>query len=167
MDNLPISRFIDERESPLMSVELEEKIKTLENQVIKQEFKNSKFIKEETKFDADIAFKVWGENFKVESGQVRYQPGSNAPILGMDFNSADFDTAMRQIVNAYPERDSILKPKQEEEKVEDQQKTKQSQEEQIPKKLSDFSTRQEKIDYIGKHGQRAYQDLVNRSLYKG
>jgi len=153
-----------------MSIELQEKIKILENQVIEQEFKNSKFIAEEIKLGAGGAFKVWGENFKVEDGQVvGYQPGSDAPILGMDFDPADFDTAIKRIVNADPEGNNILKPKQEE-KVEDQsqqQKTEQNRGEQVPKKLSDFSSRQEKIDYIGKHGQRAYQVLVNRSLFQG
>jgi len=155
----------------LMSAELQKKIKALENQVIEQQFKNSNFIKEEIKLGTGGAFKVWGENFKIEDGRViGYMPGSDTPILGTDFNPADFDTAMRRIISADPEGDNILKPKQKEEKVEDQsqqQKTEQSQEKQVPKKLSDFSSYAEKIAYIEKHGQRAYQDLVNRSLYKG
>lgn len=83
----------------------------LNNELIGGNFARSKFISEKVAIPADLLQARFGSNFKVKDGKVvAYdQSGKEVYSLQKPGELADFDEAMELLINAYPQKDSILK----------------------------------------------------------
>jgi len=83
----------------------------LNNHIIGGSFAGSKFIAEKLAIPADIAQKVFGDRFKVESGKLVPLDAQGNPIFSATNhgNHADFEEALQVMVNQYPNKDMILK----------------------------------------------------------
>jgi len=83
----------------------------LNNHIIGGSFAGSKFIAEKLAIPADIAQKVFGDRFKVESGKLVPLDQAGNPIFSATNhgNHADFDEALQVMVGSYANRDMILK----------------------------------------------------------
>jgi hypothetical protein len=83
----------------------------LNNHIVGGSFTGSKFIAEKLAIPADIAQKVFGDRFKVESGKLVPLDSNGNPIFSASNhgNHADFDEAIQVMVNSYANKDMILK----------------------------------------------------------
>jgi len=78
--------------------------------LVSNAFASSQFVSENTVLLPDFAESYFGKHFKVENNQaVAYQ--GDQPILSMEKPGqlAGFDEALKILVNAHPNKDSILK----------------------------------------------------------
>lgn len=85
----------------------------LNTRIVGGAFTGSKFIGENLAIPADIAQKFFGDRFKVESGKLVPLDVSGNPIFSASRHGehADFEEAITVMVNAYPNKDMILKAK--------------------------------------------------------
>jgi hypothetical protein len=106
---------------------LQEQIKALQEQVrnkdkvvdelsIGQQFAQSKFISEESTMAPAKARKLYGEHFDVVDGKVvAYDKprgeANRTPLIDQYGNGLAFEDAMRKIVEADPDKDSLLRSK--------------------------------------------------------
>lgn len=76
-------------------------------------FNRSRFINERVALPPDIVQKSFGSNFKVEDGKVvaYFNEGSKIYSRKTAGELADFDEALEQLIDAYPNKDYILKGK--------------------------------------------------------
>lgn len=83
----------------------------LNNHIIGGSFAGSKFISEKLAIPADIAQKVFGDRFKVDGGKLVPTDGNGQPIFSATRHGehADFEEALQVMVNAYPNKEMILK----------------------------------------------------------
>jgi hypothetical protein len=83
----------------------------LNNHIVGGSFTGSKFIADKLAIPADIAQKVFGDRFKVESGKLVPLDSNGNPIFSATNhgNHADFDEAIQVMVSQYPNKDKILK----------------------------------------------------------
>lgn len=83
----------------------------LNNHIIGGSFAGSKFIAEKLAIPADIAQKVFGDRFKVESGKLVPLDQAGNPIFSATNhgNHADFEEALQVMVGQYANKDMILK----------------------------------------------------------
>jgi hypothetical protein len=83
----------------------------LNNHIIGGAFAGSKFIAEKLAIPSDIAQKVFGDRFKVESGKLVPLDQAGNPIFSATNhgNHADFEEAMQVMVGQYANKDMILK----------------------------------------------------------
>lgn len=74
-------------------------------------FSRSKYISEKIAIPADMLQARFGQNFKVEDGKiVAYGPDGNKVYSRTKHGElADFEEAIEQLVDVYPQRDHILK----------------------------------------------------------
>lgn len=74
-------------------------------------FSRSKFIDDKLAIPGDIARAVFGKSFKVEEGKIVAfdTVGNKIFSRGRPGEVADFDEAMEVLVDAYPQRDRIMK----------------------------------------------------------
>jgi hypothetical protein len=81
-----------------------------------QQFSQSKFIAEELSLPAAKARALYADHFDVEDGKVvPYDKPRGAanrtPLVDAQGNHIDFEAALRKIVDADPDKDSLLKSK--------------------------------------------------------
>jgi hypothetical protein len=94
---------------------LSEQNATLTNQlnshIVGGSFASSKFISEKLAIPADIAQKVFGDRFKVENGKLVPMDPVGNPIFSATRHGehADFEEAISVMVNAYPNKEMILR----------------------------------------------------------
>jgi hypothetical protein len=83
----------------------------LNNHIIGGSFTGSKFIGEKLAIPADIAQKFFGDRFKVENGKLVPMDSNGNPIFSATRHGehADFEEAIAVMVNAYPNKEMILK----------------------------------------------------------
>jgi hypothetical protein len=83
----------------------------LNSHIVGGSFAGSKFIGEKLAIPADIAQKVFGDRFKVEAGKLVPMDQAGNPIFSATRHGehADFEEAISVMVNAYPNKDKILK----------------------------------------------------------
>ncbi len=83
----------------------------LNNHIVGGSFAGSKFIAEKLAIPADIAQKVFGDRFKVESGKLVPLGADGNPIFSATRHGehADFDEAIQVMVGQYPNKDMILR----------------------------------------------------------
>lgn len=73
-------------------------------------FANSKFVKDKVAIPADLLEAKFGSAFKVEDGRVvGYLNGNKVYSRSKPGELADFDEALESILDAYPQKDAILK----------------------------------------------------------
>lgn len=83
----------------------------LNNHIIGGSFAGSKFISERLAIPADIAQKFFGDRFKVDAGKLVPLDQNGNPIFSATRHGehADFEEAISVMVNAYSNKDLILK----------------------------------------------------------
>ena len=126
MKNLDQKKLIDAGEVEKVKAEvtkaMQSKIDELQNTVQEKEsiltkeliggrFARSKFIGEKMAIPHDLVEARFGQNFKIEDGQVTAYDQHGNKIYSQDRPGelADFDEALNTLVNQYPYKDSILK----------------------------------------------------------
>lgn len=150
-------------------------VQKLEEKIIDLHFRNSQFLKENVNFGPEIARKVFGEHFKVEDGEViGIDPKTGATILNTSFGHADFDYALKRVIEADPARAAtFLKKKREPEQSASFPAAAGGQgsggqgndDKKIPAQVNvNTMSKTEKLNYMSKYGQAAYLDLVDRSV---
>jgi hypothetical protein len=74
-------------------------------------FNGSAYIRDNVAVPSDIARAAFGDRFKIEDGKMIATDSQGNTIYSRKNpgNPADFDEAIMQIIDAYPNRDSILK----------------------------------------------------------
>lgn len=74
-------------------------------------FSRSKFITDKIAVPSDMVQAMFGSRFKVENGKIIGVGADNQPIYSRSKAGeiADFDEALESMVDAYPNRDTILK----------------------------------------------------------
>ena len=74
-------------------------------------FSRSKFITDKIAVPSDMVQAMFGNRFKVENGKIIGVGADNQPIYSRSKAGeiADFDEALESMVDAYPNRDTILK----------------------------------------------------------
>lgn len=84
----------------------------LYQEVIGGAFARSKIISEKTILPTDVAQAYFGKHFSYEEGKVVAKDNAGNPIFSRakPGELADFDEAMETLINAYPNRDGILRP---------------------------------------------------------
>lgn len=84
---------------------------TLHSELLGGSFTRSKFISEKVAIPSDLVQARFGSNFKIEDGKVvAYDAAGNKVFSrARPGEIADFDEALETLVNAYPNRDQILK----------------------------------------------------------
>ncbi|HCS46460.1 MAG TPA: hypothetical protein DIW52_27265 [Pseudomonas sp.] len=92
-------------------LDLEQRDQTIHGLLIGGSFKGSKLISDKFAIPADLVEARFGQNFKVEGGQVVAYDGAGNKIYSRarPGEIADFDEALESIVDNYPYRDNILK----------------------------------------------------------
>lgn len=103
-------KAVEDKYKPI--VEENESLKAaLHSEKIGGSFARSKFIADKIAVPADIVQARFGQNFKLEDGQVvAYdQAGNKLYSKASPGNPAGFDEALELLVEAYPYKDSILK----------------------------------------------------------
>lgn len=93
--------------------ELDKSKSIIEELTVGSQFNTSKLISEETVYTASKARRLYGDHFEVEDGKVvAYDKPRGTEdrtrLVDAKGNSADFETAMRRIIEADPEKDEIL-----------------------------------------------------------
>jgi hypothetical protein len=90
---------------------LSAKIEELASEKITGAFARSPFVRDKLALPGDIAQSKFGSSFKVENGAVVAHDDSGAVILSTSRpgEPADFEEAIAALVNAYPDKDHILK----------------------------------------------------------
>ncbi len=83
----------------------------LNNHIIGGSFASSKFIADKLAIPADIAQKVFGDRFKVDSGKLVPMDQAGNPIFSATRHGehADFEEALQVMVGQYANKDMILK----------------------------------------------------------
>jgi len=85
---------------------------TLNNYVVSNAFNRSKYIQDNVNIPVDMLQSAFAQNFKVEDGKVRAYRNGNL-ITSSDVNKigdpADFEEAIKSLVDGYEHRDRILK----------------------------------------------------------
>ena len=83
----------------------------LNSRIVGGAFASSKFVSEKLAIPADITQKFFGDRFKVENGKLVPMDSSGNPIFSATRHGehADFEEAIQVMVNAYPNKDAILK----------------------------------------------------------
>jgi len=126
MKNLDQKKLIDAGEVEKVKAEvtkaMQSKIDELQNTVQEKEsiltkeliggrFARSKFIGEKMAIPHDLVEARFGQNFKIEDGQVTAYDQHGNKIYSQDRPGelADFDEALNTLVSQYPYKDSILK----------------------------------------------------------
>jgi hypothetical protein len=126
MKNLDQKKLIDAGEVEKVKAEvtkaMQSKIDELQNTVQEKEniltkeliggrFARSKFIGEKMAIPHDLVEARFGQNFKIEEGQVVAYDQHGNKVYSQDRPGelADFDEALSALVNQYPYKDSILK----------------------------------------------------------
>lgn len=95
--------------------ELENKFKEAESQLYQEKiggsFARSKFITDKMAIPADFVQARFGDQFKIEEGKIVAYDKSGSKIYSRakPGELADFDEALEILVDAYPQKDSILK----------------------------------------------------------
>lgn len=74
-------------------------------------FARSKFIADKIAVPADMMQSMFGSRFKIEDGKIVGLDGAGQPIYSRTKNGdvAEFEEAIESMVDAYPNKDSILK----------------------------------------------------------
>jgi hypothetical protein len=90
---------------------VQEKDSVLTKELIGGRFARSKFIGEKMAIPHDLVEARFGQNFKIEDGQVVAYDQHGNKVYSQDRPGelADFDEALSALVNQYPYKDSILK----------------------------------------------------------
>jgi hypothetical protein len=90
---------------------VQEKENILTKELIGGRFARSKFIGEKMAIPHDLVEARFGQNFKIEEGQVVAYDQHGNKVYSQDRPGelADFDEALSTLVNQYPYKDSILK----------------------------------------------------------
>ncbi|BBI61682.1 DUF6651 domain-containing protein [Vreelandella sulfidaeris] len=91
-------------------------VKSLEDMTVGADFGNSKFISEELLLTSSKARVIYGSHFEVKDGKVvgyDKPAGAKERTMLVDGNGSpmSFDTALRKLVDADPERDSLIRSK--------------------------------------------------------
>lgn len=83
----------------------------LHSEIVGGAFARSKFIAEKLAIPADMAQAFFGRHFAVKDGRLVATDGAGNAVLSQarPGEMADFDEALSIFVNAYPQRDTILK----------------------------------------------------------
>ncbi len=86
---------------------------TIEDLTVGSQFNTSKLITDETVYTPSKARRLYGDHFEVEDGKVvAYDKPRGAEdrtrLVDAKGNPADFETAMRRIIEADPEKDDIF-----------------------------------------------------------
>jgi hypothetical protein len=95
--------------------ELEQRAQALEQQlygeIVGGAFARSKFISEKLNLPPDLAQKAFGDRFKVEGGKIKAVGSDGNPVFSKKSpgSEADFEEAIEILVDAYPQKDRILK----------------------------------------------------------
>jgi hypothetical protein len=89
---------------------------TIGDLTIGQSFNNSAFVKDELILTPAKARTVYGTHFETENGKVvAYDKprgeANRAPLVDASGNAVDFDAAMKRLIDADPEKDSMLRSK--------------------------------------------------------
>jgi hypothetical protein len=90
---------------------IEELSGTLNAEMIGGRFSRSKYVTEKLAIPADIAQRFFGDHFRIEDGKVvAYHPNGN-PVTSREKigEPAEFDEALEALIDAYPNKDQILK----------------------------------------------------------
>lgn len=84
---------------------------SLDREVIGGNFARSKFISDKLILPSDIAEATFGKHFKVEDGKLMAYDANGGKVFSRERygEPASFDEAMEQLVDAYPNKASILK----------------------------------------------------------
>ena len=102
----------EEKYAPI--VQKAEKLeKDLYNEMIGGAFARSKFISDKLAIPSDLVQARFGSQFEIKDGKIVAKDANGNPIYsrGKPGEIADFDEALGIIVDAYPQKDSILKGK--------------------------------------------------------
>lgn len=91
-------------------------VKNIEEMTVGSDFSNSKFIADELLLTPAKARVIYGQHFEVKDGKVI---GYDKPVgakdrtalVGGDGNPLSFDVALRKLVEADPDRDSLIRAK--------------------------------------------------------
>lgn len=93
--------------------ELETKLQDVngryDQEVVGNAFANSKFIRERTAVPLKMIEATFRNQFKNENGVIVGRHASGELIVGTDGNPAKFDEAFERVVEAFPDKDMILK----------------------------------------------------------
>ena len=93
--------------------ELETKLRDVagryDQEVVGNAFANSKFIRDRTAVPLKMIQATFGVQFKNENGVIVGRHAGGELIVGTDGNPAKFDDAFERIVEAFPDKDMILK----------------------------------------------------------
>lgn len=83
----------------------------LVNELLGGAFSRSKFIAEKLAIPADIVQATFGNRFQIEDGRIRAKDANGKDMYSVTRPGeiADFEEALALIVDAYPNKDSILK----------------------------------------------------------
>lgn len=84
---------------------------TLNNEMIGGRFARSTFINEKIAVPADFVEARFGKNFSIKDGKVVAVDNNGNPVYSKERpgETADFDEALEILVEAYPQKDHILK----------------------------------------------------------
>lgn len=91
-------------------------VKSIEEMTVGSDFGNSKFIADELLLTPTKARVIYGQHFEVKDGKViGYDKPAGAKdrtaLVGGDGNPLSFDVALRKLVEADPDRDSLIRAK--------------------------------------------------------
>jgi hypothetical protein len=93
--------------------ELEEKLADVsgryDQEVVGNAFANSKYIREKTAVPLKMLLKTFEGQFKNEGGTVVARHADGQPIMAATGEVAAFDEAIQRIIEAFPDKDMILK----------------------------------------------------------
>ena len=92
---------------------LSDKTNLLHNNILNNHFLNSKFVQEKIAIPADMLMSKFSQNFAIdEHGAIYAKDSSGNPVLSEEKlgTRADFDEALKMLVNKYPHKNDILKP---------------------------------------------------------
>ena len=139
--------------------QLKQKEQELSNLLIGNKFATSQFIKEKTILPSDLAQLKFGNNFKVENGQVIPigQDGQRVMSVKNIGETASFDEALEMQVDKYQYKDQVLKGSQ--------HSGGDGNPSVKPIKnmfISDLKTAKDKLEFINKHGKEEFTNLVQK-----
>lgn len=114
-EHTKVTKVLQDENAQLKAL-LAQKDKVVDELSIGQQFSQSKFIADELTLTASKARTIYGAHFDLEDGKViaydkpRGAVG-RAPLVDQYGNNVGFDEALRQIVEADPEKEALLRSK--------------------------------------------------------
>lgn len=130
--------------------------------MVTSRFSSSKFIKDTISIPPDMVEAKFGQNFKLEDGQVvAYLDGNKLYSRKNPGNLPDFDEALELMIEAYPAKESILKGTGQSGTGTPPANTGNAG--QGAKGIKDM-TPAEKAAYIGKHGLEKFQETIYQGV---